>query len=163
MLSESFQHNTSFYRIITCISYFICDQLQISVHNTPWKSLRPRATTYTSVHLEQHWFNQLIPLLPHICVSELNQCWHIVNWGLRNKVQCNSNQNTKLFIHEHAFEKVVCEMVVILSKGRWLDFCRLNRFQHHTSYSTHSCVTETDPYGLLKYTFVVLSWNKHGI
>ena len=31
----------------------------------------------------------------------LNQCWLIVEWILRNKLQWNSNQNTKLFIHEN--------------------------------------------------------------
>ena len=34
----------------------------------------------------------------------------IVNWTLGNKLQWNSNQNTKLFIHENAFENIVCEM-----------------------------------------------------
>ena len=29
-------------------------------------------------------------------------------------------QNTKLFIHENAFENVICEMVAILSRGRWV-------------------------------------------
>ena len=32
----------------------------------------------------------------------LNQCWVIVNGTLRNKLQWNSNQNTKVFIHENA-------------------------------------------------------------
>ena len=61
------------------------------------------------------------PLVPHICINEtgqhwfrywlvaitvpshyLNQCWIIVNWTLRNKLQGNFNQNTKFFIHENA-------------------------------------------------------------
>ena len=67
------------------------------------------------------------PLVPHICVSGsalaqimacrlfgasyyLNQCWNIVNWTLRNKLQLIFNQNTKLFIHENAFENIVCEI-----------------------------------------------------
>ena len=62
----------------------------------------------------------------------LNQCWNIVNWTLRNKLQWNSNQNTKLFVHENACENVVWEMAAILSWGRWvkcqilatLDICR---------------------------------------
>ena len=29
----------------------------------------------------------------------------------------------KLFIHENAFETVVCEMVAILSRGRWVKYC----------------------------------------
>ena len=73
--------------------------------------------------------------VPYICVSEsgqhcfrlwlvgysvqdhdLNQCWDIVNWALRNKLQWNFKQNTKLFIHENASEHIVCEMVAILCR-----------------------------------------------
>ena len=45
------------------------------------------------------------------------QCWVIVNWTLRNKVQWNLNQNTKVFIHENAYENIVCEMAAILCRG----------------------------------------------
>ena len=48
----------------------------------------------------------------------LNQCWLLVNWTLRNKLQWNSSQNTELFIHGNAFENVICEMAAILSRGR---------------------------------------------
>ena len=48
----------------------------------------------------------------------LNQCWLIVNWTIRNKLQWNSNQNKRNVIHENAFEYVVCEMAVI-SKSPW--------------------------------------------
>ena len=69
----------------------------------------------------------------HICVSKLtiigsdnglslvapshylNQCWNIVNWTLRNKLQWNLNRNSNIFIQENAFESVVCETVAILS------------------------------------------------
>ena len=37
-----------------------------------------------------------------------------------NKLQWNFNQYTKLFIHNNAPENILCEMVAILSKGRWL-------------------------------------------
>ena len=36
---------------------------------------------------------------------------------LTNKLQWNSNRNTKFFIQENAFENVVCEMAAILSRG----------------------------------------------
>ena len=45
----------------------------------------------------------------------LNQCWNIVNWALRNKLQWNSNLNSNIFIHKNAIESVVCEMATILS------------------------------------------------
>ena len=40
----------------------------------------------------------------------LNQWWNIVNWTLGNKLQWNFNRNSNIFIHENAFENVVCEM-----------------------------------------------------
>ena len=77
-----------------------------------------------------------LPLGPHICVGEsgqhwfrkwlvaysapnhhLNQRWVIGNWAIRNKLQWNFNQNTKLFINENASENIVCEMAAILSGG----------------------------------------------
>ena len=44
----------------------------------------------------------------------LNQCRVIVNWTLRHNLQWNSNQNTRLFIHEN-----VCE----ISPAKWWPFC----------------------------------------
>ena len=51
----------------------------------------------------------------------VNQCWVIVNWTLRNKLYWNFDQNTKLFIHENAFENIVYEMAAILSRERWIN------------------------------------------
>ena len=44
----------------------------------------------------------------------LNQCWNIVNWTLRNKLQLDFDQNSYIFIQENAFENVVCETAAIL-------------------------------------------------
>ena len=95
-----------------------------------------------------------LPLVPHICVSELsklcfrqwlvafsasshylNQSWFIVNWTLRNKFQWNLNQNTKLFIHKDAFENVVYEMAAILSRGRCVKASHCMPY-----YVRHSCL-----------------------
>ena len=38
----------------------------------------------------------------------LNQCWLIVNWTLRNKLQWNFNWNSKVFIDENKFENAIC-------------------------------------------------------
>ena len=40
----------------------------------------------------------------------------IFNWTLRNKLQRNSNQNTKVFSHENVFECVDCEMTATSSR-----------------------------------------------
>ena len=95
--------------------------------------------------------NSYVPLVPHICVSEsgqhwfrqwllaysvpthyLNQCSLIVHRTLRNKLQWNLNQNSKIFIEENAFESVVCEMVAILFRGRWV-----NHWLGHWSTAPH--------------------------
>ena len=54
----------------------------------------------------------------------LNQCWDIVNWTLRNKRLWNFDQNKKI-IQENASENIVCEKVIILSRGRWVKPCLL--------------------------------------
>ena len=64
----------------------------------------------------QHWFRWWLGA--YSATSHyLNQYWVIVNWTFRNKLQCNFNQNTKLFIHENAFEGIDCEMVAICPGG----------------------------------------------
>ena len=64
----------------------------------------------------------------HICVGKLanigsdnylNQCWNIVNWPLRNKLQWIFNRNSYIFIEENMFENVVCEMLFISSRPHW--------------------------------------------
>ena len=55
----------------------------------------------------------------------LNQYCLIVNCTFRNKLQWNFNQNTKLSIHENAYENIFCEKAAILSRGRWVNTQRL--------------------------------------
>ena len=51
----------------------------------------------------------------------LNQCWVIIDWTLRNKLQWKCNQFSKLFIDENSSENIVCEMAAIWSTGRWVN------------------------------------------
>ena len=46
----------------------------------------------------------------------LNQCWNIVNWTLRNKLQWIFKWNSNIFIQENAFQCVVCEITASLSQ-----------------------------------------------
>ena len=39
-----------------------------------------------------------------------------------NKLKWKFNKNTQLFIHENAYENIVCEMTAILSRGDELKF-----------------------------------------
>ena len=98
-------------------------------------------------HWPQSWtWNSLTHWGPvtHICVSKLtsigsdnewlvawpvpshylNQCLHIVNWTLGIKLQWNFSRNSNIFIHENAFESIVCEMATILS---WPQCVKLHR------------------------------------
>ena len=43
-------------------------------------------------------------------------CWNIVNWKPWNKLRCNVNRNSYIFIHENPFENVVWKMAAILSR-----------------------------------------------
>ena len=64
-----------------------------------------------------------------------------VNWTLVNNFRWNSSRNTKLFIHENAFEIVVCEMAAILSRARWVTkmarkwISQLSRSKHNLSFN----------------------------
>ena len=48
----------------------------------------------------------------------LNQCWNIVNWNLRNKLQWNFNRNSYIFIQEYPFVNGVWKMASILSRPK---------------------------------------------
>ena len=61
---------------------------------------------------------------------------------LRNKLQWNFNQNTKLFIQENASENIVCEMAAIFSRGRWVNSpCCMLLYITHWGRVTHISVS----------------------
>ena len=69
--------------------------------------------------LGQHWFGQCLDA----CSAPshyLNLCWLIVNWTLRNKLLWNLSSTLNFFIHGNALENVICGLVAILSRGRWV-------------------------------------------
>ena len=102
-----------------------------------------------------HWGRMM-----HICVSKLtiiglewlvawwarshylNQCWNIVKWNCRNKLQWNLQQNSHIFIQENAFENIVCKMAAILSQPQCI---KLIVFNNHCSRSN------AGPWGLFYY------------
>ena len=83
--------------------------------------------------------------------SILTYCWVNIGSGnslvpagnmslpLRNKHQWKSNQNTKPFIQENAFE-IGCEMTAILSRRSWVKI--RSRTLTHWSLVTHICVSD---------------------
>ena len=110
--------------------FFVCHKMHrfhylsifmkiISRHNTRYcidllKLQMPISST--------HWGR-----VTHICISKLaiigadyknnylDQCWNIINWTLRNKLQLNFNRDWYIYIQETIFEAVICRMAAILS------------------------------------------------
>ena len=81
-------------------------------------SLRP-SDAYMRQWTNQHWFRYW--LVAWSAPSHYqNQCWNIVNKTLRNKLQWIFSRSSNIFIHEHAFESVVCEKAAILSRPQWV-------------------------------------------
>ena len=56
--------------------------------------------------------------------QNLNQCWNIVDWILKNKLQWNLNWNSNIFIEENTFENVICEMLSISSRPECVNTLR---------------------------------------
>ena len=66
-------------------------------------------------NIGHHWFR--LWLVAWFAPSYyLNQCWNIVNWTLRNKLQWNFNRNLNILIQGNASQNVVCKMAAILSR-----------------------------------------------
>ena len=105
----------------------------------------------------------------HICVGNLtiigsdngsapshylNQCWNIVNWNSRNKLQWYVNRNSYIFIQENPFENVVWKkMAAILCLPQCVKASPSMEHlaESHTSQQKHlvSCINES------------LVWNMH--
>ena len=108
--------------------------------------------------------------------SLFNQCWDIVNWTLRDKLQWNYNQNIKLSNHENASGNSLCEMVTILSRGDWLTkisyfsiefrpWLQLSHPQELWDIITHPCSNSNDSLGKLPlklgHGWVITSHTNH--
>ena len=104
-------------------------------------------------------------------MAYLKQCWIIIYLTLKNKLQWNFNQNTKLFIHENASENIVCGMTAILSSRDALyyvrEFCPMLppisiMFRSHRSrHSGNGQCAWDKVVGILQTTFsTVFSWIK---
>ena len=71
-------------------------RMHICVTRPQWvNSLRP-SDAYMSQWTNHHWF--IYWLVAWTAPSHhLNQCWNMVNWTLRNKLQWNFNRSSKHF------------------------------------------------------------------
>ena len=82
--------------------------------------------------------------MKHICVSELGQHWvstcsapsHYLNqwWLIKPLKQTSVKFESKLSIPENEFEHIVCEMVALLFRERWVKLTS-SEFYHTTPLS----------------------------
>ena len=82
------------------------------------KSLRP-SDTYMC-----HWSEWSLVHIMACCLfgtkpltERLNQCWLVVNWILRNKLQWKRNQRLRIFIENYAFENFIYKMASAANAG----------------------------------------------
>ena len=101
-------------RCLICIKVLFNDIILAVCGNTILNSFRPR-DAYTRQWTNQHWFRQWLVAWPAPS-HYLNQCWNILIWIHRNKLQWNINRNSNIFIQDIAFENVVWKMSTILSR-----------------------------------------------
>ena len=80
--------------------------------------------------------NGLSPGRPQAIIWTM-QCWNILYWTLRNKLQGKFNWNSNIFIHENAIESVVCEMAAILSRPQCVNNQR--NFRNHVCHCIQYC------------------------
>ena len=91
----------------------VCSPAEI-ISKVTINSLRPSGA-YMHQEINHHWFRQW--LVAWLAPSHfLNQCWNIVNWTIRNKLQWNFNRSSNICVQENVFESAVWEMVSILSQ-----------------------------------------------
>ena len=78
-----------------------------------------------AIDLDQHWIRYWLAtcLVPS---QYPNQCWLIISWIVRNKLQSTFNQNTVNLIQENEFLNVFCKMKAILSQSWCFNSLRLS-------------------------------------
>ena len=84
-------------------------------------SLRP-SDAYIRQWTNHHWFRQWL-IAGSAPSHYLNQCWNIVNWTNRNKLQWSRNRNTYIFIQENTLENIFWKMAAILSRSQCVKTC----------------------------------------
>ena len=52
-----------------------------------------------------------------------------MNGTIRNNLQWNLNQNTKLFCQQISFENIFCKMITIVSQPQCVKHCHMKRFR----------------------------------
>ena len=95
-------------------------------------------------------------------MAHIYQCWHIVIWTLRNKLQWKCNRNWYIFIKENAFENVICNMGAIFSRPPCVNSLRPNdasmrRYTNH-HWFRQWLVAWTAPSHYLNQCWNIVNW-----
>ena len=101
--------------------YLICAWTNGWVNSRDVGNLRRHCAHYDVTVMVK---DTIVPITTHlgrlIC-HYLNEWWLIVNGTLWNKFQWNLNKNQSFFTLENKFENVICEMVAILCRHRFVN------------------------------------------
>ena len=89
--------------------------LPYGITRSHWGFIEAEWCIYVSVN-KHHWF-RLWLVAWSVPSHYLNQCWNVVNWTLRNKLQWHFDWNSYIFIQENAFENVVWKMAARFCLG----------------------------------------------
>ena len=90
----------------------------------------------------------------------LYQCWIIVNWALRKKLQRNCNRIWYISIHENASENVIWTMAAILSRPQWMNgihkaaSAQNNDTRRNMQQHRLLAVNHITPYCIISYYFI---------
>ena len=85
-------------------------------------------------------------------IHYLNQCWHIVNWTLGDKLKWIFNQNSNILIQANAFENVICKMASSLSQPQcvnWISYANweiISSHWHHGTVAPWGCFKNKGPF-----------------
>ena len=94
------------------VSNILFHQLQRWV----WFNLLRPSDTYMRQQTNMFFYTMACRLVDER--QYLKQWWNTINSNLGNKVKGNLKQNWYVFIHEYAFENIVCELAGILSRSQ---------------------------------------------
>ena len=98
----------------------------------------------------------------------LNQCWIIVDWALRKKVQWKNNQNSFIFIKEMHWKSRLQNVSAStcytkLLKGQWCEDFSFQRGSFKNSYYTDTHCGSIVSIGILVFQAINCDWDIYRI
>ena len=82
----------------------------------------------------------------------LNQCWNIVKWVVKNKLQWNFNRNVYIFIRRNACTNIFCKMGGVLSRPP----CIKDNQRTPGSTNIERCYISHGNFEIQQFSFVII-------